>query len=144
MQNSAIAVVNLQANIHSIWKIATSDAVPYWNYHLLFALLFSPSYRVAGITDDLPIPYRLSISSPALSPVLFMSILLVLGRHIFLFPGISVLNSFFSMCSSSLITLECSPLLNRLSGIFLEAYTTLVPRVFVPDPVFACHSSQLV
>ena len=76
----------------------------------------------------------LSVSSPALSPVLFKSrwhasFHLVFGRPLFLFPGISALNTFLSMCSPSLLS-TCPYQFNLLSVIFLEACATLVvPRM---------------
>ena len=76
----------------------------------------------------------LSVSSPALSPVLFRSrwhasFHLVFGRPLFLFPGISALNTFLSMCSPSLL-ITCPYQINLLSVIFLEACATLfVPRM---------------
>ena len=76
----------------------------------------------------------LSVSSPALSPVLFKSrwhasFHLGFGRPLFLFPGISALYTFLSMCSPSLL-ITCPYQFNLLSVIFLEACATLVvPRM---------------
>ena len=66
----------------------------------------------------------LSVSSPVLSPVLVLSqwhasLNLLSGDPLFLFPGISVLNNFLSMCSSPLAT--CLYQSSHLSVIFLEA-----------------------
>ena len=47
------------------------------------------------------------------------------GRHTFLFPGTSVLNTVLSMCSSS-IFITCPYQFTRLFVLFLEAYVTLV------------------
>ena len=80
------------------------------------------------MTDDLPTP--LSVSTPALSPVLFMlcwpaSFHLVFGRPIFLFPRISILGTSPSMC-----LFFFSPLPNRFSRVFVEGCVTLVvPRM---------------
>ena len=76
----------------------------------------------------------LSVSSPALSSVLFKyrwhaSFHLFFGRSLFLFPGISAFNTFLSMCSPSLL-ITCPYQINLLSVIFLEACATLVvPRM---------------
>ena len=80
----------------------------------------------------------LSVSSPTLSPVPFKciwhtSIHLVFGGPPFLLPGtyqyISSLNTFLSMCSSSLLITRPYQF-NHLSVIFLEAFATLVvPRM---------------
>ena len=76
----------------------------------------------------------LFVSSPALSPVLckfrlHASFHLVFGRPLFLFPGISALITFLSMCSPSLF-ITCPYQINLLSVIFLEACATLVvPRM---------------
>ena len=52
----------------------------------------------------------------------------IFGRPLFLFPGISVLNTFLSKCSSSLL-ITCPHQLVILSVIFLEACAILVvPR----------------
>ena len=77
----------------------------------------------------------LSVSPPALSPVLcksrwHASFHLVFGRPLFLFPGISALVTFLSMCSPSLL-ITCPYQFNLLSVIFLEACATLVvPRMW--------------
>ena len=76
----------------------------------------------------------LSVSSPALSPILsksrwHASFHLVFGRPLFLFPCISALNTFLSLCSSSLLVTRPYQF-NRLSVIFLEGCVTLVvPRM---------------
>ena len=76
----------------------------------------------------------LSVSPPALSPIVFKSrehasFHLVFGRHLFIFPGISALNTFLRMCSPSLL-ITCPYQINLLSVIFLEACATLaVPRM---------------
>ena len=50
------------------------------------------------------------------------------GRSLFLFPGISVQDTFLGTCSSSLL-ITCRHQFNRLSLVVLEAYATLaVPR----------------
>ena len=70
-------------------------------------LLFA-SYRVIGMTDDLPTPCRpVHILACYQSSKLFMSLwhmsfYLVFGHHLFHFPGVSVLNTSLSVCSSSL------------------------------------------
>ena len=79
------------------------------------------------------------LSSPCLSPRL-LSVQefsksrwiayfhLMFGRPLFLFPGIFVLNTFLSVCSSSLLV-TCPYQFDIPSLIFLEACTTLVvPR----------------
>ena len=76
----------------------------------------------------------LSVSSLALSPVLFKScwrasFQLVFGLPLFPFPGVSILNTFIGRCSSPLL-ITCLYQFNRLSMISLEAYSTLfVPRI---------------
>ena len=60
-------------------------------------------------------------------PCWHLSFHLVFGYPLFPLSGISILHTFLSMCSSSLLIL-CQ--FNRLSVIFLEACTTLVvPRM---------------
>ena len=76
----------------------------------------------------------LSISSPTLSPALFIprwhpSFHLVFDHPFFLFTGISILNTFLSMCSSSLI-IVCSYQFNCLSVMNLRTYET---RLFQID-----------
>ena len=73
-----------------------------------------PSCRVAVTTDDMPSPHRpvrlLARSQSSTFQVSFVrshaSFLLVFGRPHFLFPGISVLNTFLSICSSSLLSIK--------------------------------------
>ena len=101
--------------------------------YLLFLWPF-PSCRVTGMTDDLSSPHRpvrllarsqfstFQISLTRVFPSFF-------GRPLFLFPGISALNTFLSMCSPSLL-ITCPYQINLLSVIFLEACATLVvPRM---------------
>ena len=88
----------------------------------LFSWLF-PSCTVAGVNADLSSPLALSVSSPAVSRVLFksrwhMSFHHVFGHLLFLFPGLSVPNTFLSMCSPSLF-ITCPYQFTLLSVIFL-------------------------
>ena len=90
-----------------------------------FLWLF-PSCRVAGMTDGLSSPHRpvrllaRSQSRTFQIPLTYVSFHLVFGRPLFLFPGISALNTFLSMCSPSLL-ITCPYQINLLSVIFLEA-----------------------
>ena len=76
----------------------------------------------------------MSNSSPVLIAVFFKSrwhssFHLVFSHSLFLFSGISVLNTFLGMCSSALL-FTCPYQFNLLSVIFLEACITLVvPRM---------------
>ena len=94
---------------------------------LLFSCLF-PSCRFADMTDDIPSPHLPVhlISSPALSPVLFKSHSLSILFSVVLsslFSGISVLNTFLTVCSSSFL-ITCPLQFSRLYVIVLEACVT--------------------
>ena len=100
-------------------------------FSLTFPWLFLP-FRVAVVTADLPSPHRpvhfLARSQPSKSRW-HASFHLVVGRPLFLFPGISVHNTFLGVCSSSLL-IKCPHQFNLLSVIFLTACITLVvPRM---------------
>ena len=93
----------------------------------LFLWLF-PSCRVAGITDDLSSPHRpVRLLARSQSSTFQISLTRVFpscfGRPLFLFPGISALNTLLSMCSPSLL-ITCPYQFNLLSVIFLEACAT--------------------
>ena len=97
--------------------------------NLLFPWLLL-SYRFAGMTDDLPFPccpVRLLTRSQSnafqivlarIFPSCFLS-------SLFLFPGISILNTSLSMCSSSL-DITCPYQFNHLSVIFQDTCSTLI------------------
>ena len=75
----------------------------------------------------------LSVSSPALSPVWFKSrwqssFHLVFVHPLFIFPGMSVLNTFNSMCSSSLLI---------TSRLHLESHSSVVLLVQPGEPLQA-------
>ena len=60
---------------------------------------------------------------------------LVFGCPLVLIPGLSLLSTFFSMCSLSLLITS-----SFISVIFLEVYTSRCPSdVFVPDLVVTCY-----
>ena len=93
----------------------------------------------------------LSISSPALKPVLLMfrrhpSFHLVLGRTFFLFPGVSVLNTFLSMSSSSLLVSTAPrmpvPVQPSLRNHFGRLRHSSLSYLFVPDLAIVCHSAH--
>ena len=76
----------------------------------------------------------LSVSSPALSPVLFMyrwhaSFHLVFGRPIFLYPGVSILNTFISMTFIILPQQMPVPAQSSPGDLFGSCVTLVVPRM---------------
>ena len=84
------------------------------------------------MTADLPSPHRpvhfLARSQP-INSRWHASFRFVVGRPHFLFPGISVHNTFLGVCSSSLL-IKCPHQFNLRSVIFLTACITLVvPRM---------------
>ena len=88
----------------------------------------------------------LSVSSLALSPVLFISrwhasFHLVFGHPLFLFNGISGLNTFLSMCSSSRL-IACPYQFNRFSVLFWKPASLMLTHVFFPDLIITCHSEH--
>ena len=122
------------------------EACPVWSYgnwaqvirlpvfylgalEILFFFCFSPGFSHHMLSPVWLMIFLLRLlarSQPSTFHVLFFH--LVFGRPIFLFPTISILNTFLSMCSSSLL-ITCPCQFNGHSVIFLEACATLVvPR----------------
>ena len=111
------------------------DATPKSNHIAHILILFVSSCGVAGMTDDLPSPHRPVRLLARSRPSTFMSrwhasFHLVFGRPFFLFPGLSVLNTFLSMCSPSLL-ITCPYQFNHFSVIFLDACATLACRYWL-------------
>ena len=112
--------------------------------YLIFLWLF-PSCRVAGITDDLSSPHcpvRL-LSRSQSGTFQLSSFHLVFGRSLFLFPGISALKTFLSMCSPSLIV-TCPYQFNIFSDIFLEACATLVVPLMCSFLILSLHVTPTI
>ena len=98
-----------------IWKNLTYSSSFTW---------LSPPCNVASMTAGLPSPHRLvRLLARALSQVLVKSrwhasFHRVFGRPLFVFPGISVISTFLSRRSSSLL-ITCPSRFNRLFAILL-------------------------
>ena len=87
----------------------------------------SSSFPLFFLSSPCPSPLSLSVQNVSKSRWI-ASFHLIFGRPLFLFPGVSVLNTFLSVCSSSLLV-TCPYQFDIPSVIFLEACTTLVvPR----------------
>ena len=139
MQRTVFSELGSIVNLVAMRSVLFFDmGVIIWVYRSFFSLVA----RAATLGSSGLLTYfssgfshiALSVSSPALSPVLcksrwHASFHLVFGRPLFLFPGIYALNTFLSMCSPSLL-ITCPYQINLLSVIFLEACATLVvPRM---------------
>ena len=105
--------------------------------------LFFPSYRVAGMTDDLSTDCRPVNHSPVLSKNrCHESFHLVFGRSFVLFPRISVFNIVVITCSSSPLFI-CLHQFNRLAVIFWKLAPPSLSIVWVRSWSCICVSSRI-
>ena len=119
------------------------------SFTLAFPIMFGYRYLQIFLLH-----IAMSVSSPTLSPVLFksrwhVSFHLVFGRPLFPFEVFleypfstlsSVLNTFLSMCSLSLlITSSCVSMWSFWQPVSLSLFLGCVS---VPSIVFACHSAH--
>ena len=113
--------------------------------HLLLSSSLAFPIHVGSLVDpmagDFPLHVALFIASTVLTPTvhvfLQVSFHLVFGRPFFLLPGLSLISSLFTMCSSSLLITSLQHF-SRFSVIFFGClcYSGVIYNILISDLIF--------